>query len=448
MSKSYTSNIESFKQAIEKLEYKVSYHNLDQFNVLGCIPSAVITPSNIKELSKTLTTANEHKLSVSPRGGGTKLELGNTPDSLDIIIDMSRLNKILNHAPADLTATVESGITILNLQNELAEHGQFLAIDPALPHIATVGGVLATGIAGPMKWQHGSPRDTVIGMKIVSPDGTITKSGGQVVKNVTGYDMSRLHIGGLGTIGIIAEVSFKLTPLPPKQLTILASFNSNRIAAEVALEIFNSNLMPLAITVFDPDSQDRIPDIGMNNPVLAIKAAGRPATIERYVKDSTSIINKFGSSNVKVLDQIDSKPLWEEISNFGWDTLNSEILLCRASVLPSAVPNLIESIEKFEYDQSLIGKKISHPAYGTVLVEWYCGNGPLNNETVSTILNTFSGLIQRLDGSLVIQRCPRKFREEIDVWGKIGSSLEIMRRLKNQYDPNRTINPGRFIGGI
>ena len=448
MSKSSTSNIESFKQAIEKLEYKVSYHNLDQFNVLGCIPSAVITPSNIKELSKTLTTANERKLSVSPRGGGTKLELGNTPDSLDIVIDMSGLDKILNHAPGDLTATVESGITISNLQNELAEHGQFLAIDPALPHIATVGGVLATGIAGPMKWQHGNPRDTVIGMKIVSPNGTITKSGGQVVKNVSGYDMSRLHIGGLGTLGIIAEVSFKLTPLPPKEITIITSFNSNRIAAEVALEVFDSNLMPLAITVFDTDSHDQIPDIGIHNPVLAIRIAGRPATIERYVKDSTSIINKFGSSNVEILDQIDSKPLWERISNFGWNTPNSETLLCRISVLPSAVPDLIESIEKFEYDRSLIGKKMSHPAYGTVLVEWHYENGPLNSEMVSTVLDTFSGLVQRLDGSLVIQRCPGKFREGIDIWGKIGSSLGIMRRLKKQYDPNRTINPGRFIGGI
>ena len=163
-----------------------------------------------------MSIATEHGLSVSPLGGRTRTGLGNPPELLHLAIETTGLDQVLAHNAADLTATVEAGITVSRLQTVLAEHGQFLAIDPPLPDRATIGGTLAVGWSGPMTWQNWSPRDIGIGMRTVMADGTITKSGGQVVKNVSGYDMARMHIGALGTLGIIAEVSFKLTPLPAR----------------------------------------------------------------------------------------------------------------------------------------------------------------------------------------------------------------------------------------
>ena len=152
------------------------------------------------------------------------MEVGRPPERLDAVVEVSHLDAIVEHNPADLTVTAQAGIIVAGLQRVLGEEGQFLAIDPPLPDRATIGGTLASGADGPLRWHYGHPRDSVIGMRVVQADGTVTKSGGQVVKNVSGYDMSRLHIGGLGTLGVIAEVSFKLTPLPQRQATLLGGF--------------------------------------------------------------------------------------------------------------------------------------------------------------------------------------------------------------------------------
>ncbi|MDE2822602.1 MAG: FAD-binding oxidoreductase, partial [Chloroflexota bacterium] len=191
--------------------------------------------SSPQEISEAISVAAEHGLSVSPLGGKTRTDLGNVPESLDLAIDTTGLDQVLVHNAADLMATVEAGITVSRLQDVLAEHGQFLAIDPPLSDRATIGGTLAVGWSGPMTWQNWSPRDIVIGMRTVMANGTITKTGGQVVKNVSGYDMARMHIGALGTLGIITEVSFKLTPLPARQATVMATFDSDANCLGAAL---------------------------------------------------------------------------------------------------------------------------------------------------------------------------------------------------------------------
>ena len=172
---------------------------------------------------------------------------------------MSRLDGVVEHSPGDLTTTVQAGLSVARLQDSLKEHGQFLAIDPPIPDRATLGGVLAVGASGPLKWQYGSPRDVVIGMKIVAAEGTVTKSGGQVVKNVSGYDMARLHVGGLGTLGIIAEVSVKLTPLPRHtRVRVVAEYDDARRCVEAGLGVFRSDVVPLAITTFDAPAGEYI----------------------------------------------------------------------------------------------------------------------------------------------------------------------------------------------
>ena len=237
-----------------------------------------------------MAVAVDHRLAVAPRGGGTRIEVGSPPERLDVVVEVSRLDAVIEHNPADLTVTTQAGITVSSLRRVLEKKAQFLAIDPPLPDRATIGGTLASGADGPLRWHYGHPRDSVIGMRVVQADGTITKSGGQVVKNVSGYDMSRLHIGGLGTLGVIAEVSFKLTPLPQRQATLLGGFESMETALAAGLGIFHSQVMPLALTVFD-DTVRR--PAGFEAPgssyMLAVRLGGRPGSLRRQVAECAAV---------------------------------------------------------------------------------------------------------------------------------------------------------------
>ncbi len=165
-----------------------------RYSIDGLRPEFAVLPGTVEELSKTLASASQHELAVAPWGGGTRIGLGNALNRLDAVVDLSRMGQMTQHNPADLTCTVEAGIPVATLQKTLAKHGQFLPVDPPLPGRATIGGTLAVGTGGPLKWQFGSIRDLIIGMKVVQADGTVVKSGGQVVKNVSGYDMARIHV--------------------------------------------------------------------------------------------------------------------------------------------------------------------------------------------------------------------------------------------------------------
>ena len=248
------------------------------------------------------------------------------------------MNRVLQHNPGDLTLIVEAGITLEGLQRTLAQHGQFLALDPPLPHRASVGGTLATGVGGSLKWHYGHPRDLVIGMKVVQADGKITKSGGQVVKNVSGYDMAKLHIGGLGTLGIIAEVSFKLTPLPNNQATLVAAFETSHQSLEAGLSIFHSQIMPLALTSFHNTVNQHKQLLPLDgNHFLAVRLGGRPRTQQRQVRDYTSLCQERGATKVEKMDEATAEGFWRSVADFGWHEAEPPVMVGHAS--PSAQQN-------------------------------------------------------------------------------------------------------------
>ena len=419
-------------------------HSID-----GMIPEIVVYPADLRELSLVMEEASREDVVVAPWGGGTSTTLGNPLERLDAVVDMSRLDRIVEHNPADLTATVQAGITLDNLQRVLGEHGQFLALDPPLPDRATLGGTLATGVSGPLKWQYGSPRDVVIGMKVVQADGRVTKSGGQVVKNVSGYDMSRLHIGGLGTLGIIAEVSLKLTPLPVNQATVVASYDTVRQSGDAGLDIFHSHVMPLALTMFDAESNSRMRAVKLSGAgFLAVRLGGRPLTLERQVRECRSLCHLHGASKIEVMPDTDATSVWRRLADFGWDEETAPASGGRASVPPSRVLELLEALERPEDSSTPRPSIVSHPAHGTVLVSWYDSVGGLLGEVAADVLCETRDTVHRLGGRMVIERCPSDVKHRFDVLDDVGEPVSIIRRLKEQYDPKRILNPGRFVGGI
>src|SRR5258706_12615401 len=210
----------------------------------GLQPKLVVEPGTERELAEILRLSNEGGVAVIPRGGGTKLSWGNPPVSADLILSTARLTKIIEHAWADLTVTVEAGCTIQKLQETLAQHGQRLALDPLWPEKATVGGALSTNDSGALRLRFGALRDLIIGVTIALPDGTLASSGGKVVKNVAGYDLPKLVTGALGSLGVITRAAFRLHPLPKHTRTVTAAFDGVDQAQRILLRVLDTQIVP------------------------------------------------------------------------------------------------------------------------------------------------------------------------------------------------------------
>ncbi len=407
----------------------------------GIRPAAAVAPESTEEVSRVLGAARRDGLGVAPRGGGTRMGLGGPPERYDLSLDTSRLDRVAAHNPADLTATVEAGITLDALRESLEEHGQFLAMDAPRPDLATVGGTLAAGAIGPLKWQFGSPRDLVVGMKVVQANGRVTKSGGRVVKNVSGYDMARLHVGGLGTLGVIVEVSFKLTPLPRRQATLLAAFDDSGPALSAGLAISNGWAAPLAMVTFDAEANRRGGFTGSaRGYFLAVRLGGRPRTLDRQIDDCRRSCDRHGAVCLEVVDAAGTPVLWSKIRDLGWMDDDAPEYTARASVPSSRLPGLIAGLETGGPAPAVVAE----PGYGSALVHWFADG---ERDAVSgAVADARVGAVHA-GGSLVLERRPMGSRK-IDPWGEVGGSLSIMRRMKERYDPARILNPGRFVGGI
>ncbi len=206
-------------------------------------PLGVIAPATAQEVAQVLRYCTSADLSIIPRGGGTQLGLGNRPRKADFILSLERLNRVVEHAWGDMTVTVEAGCTIDKLQAMLREHGQLLAADPVQPEQATVGGVLATAESGTLRVRYGAIRDLVLGVEMALPDGSVIKAGGKVVKNVAGYDLTKLVIGSLGTLGVITRVVFRLHPVPVATASYVATLSAASEASKLVLAILDSHLV-------------------------------------------------------------------------------------------------------------------------------------------------------------------------------------------------------------
>ena len=404
----------------------------------GVTPVAVVSPRSADELSSLLAFVNEYGLVATPRGGGTQISLGNRLKSLDVVADLSALNRVVQHNAADLTLVVEAGITLAALRTALAVEGQFLALDAPLPERATIGGTLAAGVSGPLKWQYGSARDLVIGMKVAQADGRITQSGGNVVKNVSGYDMARLHVGGLGTLGIITEVSFKLTPLPRHETTLLARFDSVEECMSVALRIFNSGVTPIAMTAFSGIVANTIASPGGRADMyaLAVRLGGRPRTLRRMENEAFFAIRER-TGRIDRLEE-DAGALWSRLADFGYSEGDGAVMSARIAALPNKIVKIIEGLAEFG-DAAVLAQ----PGYGMMNAHWFGSDADLP-DTVRGARDA----VHRFGGSLIVERAPVDVKESMDVWDYEGGSLEVMKRLKAQYDPNGILNTNRFIGGI
>lgn len=423
--------------------------DLSAFAIDGVTPKRVVFPKNVDAFAETMRLAYAEGLAVSPRGGGTKLALGNPPRTLDLVVGTRELSGVVDHQPANLTVTVQAGTPLAALQAALAEQGQSLPLESPFPARATIGGILAANSSGPHRLAYGTARDWLIGVQVVHADGTVTKAGGKVVKNVTGYDLNKLYVGSLGTLGVIVEATFKIAPSPAVRRTLSARFASVEAACKAALAVDTAGVGPLAAVALNAEAA-RVPGMGAapvggEEALLAVELGGRTHGVARRETDLRRILTEHGATEVELLSN--SEAFWQAVVDVGWEEKRGAVAL-RCSVPPSAVATIVETIHSFavlkDRELPLHFAQIVQPGAGILRAVSEADDSPAVIEGVASLRQAATAL----GGYTIVERCDPSLKARLDVWGDVGPSLVVMRRVKEQFDPSGVLNPGRFVGGI
>ena len=358
--------------------------------------AAVEKPATAEELAKRLDEAAEAGLAVFPVGGGKAAEMGDPPARDGIELRLSALDRVLEHSHADMVVSVEAGITLEALQDRLGMSGQFLPLDPFNSPGHTIGGLLATGWTGPLRQRYGSPRDFLIGIRVALPDGHLASAGGRVVKNVSGYDLMKLHYGALGTLGVIVAASFKVFPKPLDDVTVESTHESMDEAWAAAERALDLPMPPAALELFS------------SGRVLA-RFLGSPDATKRMVAD-------LG---------------WKKADGSTWKKHSSAAPPQWARVaMPRHQLRLI--LDRLGADQ------LWWASPGLGIANWAVAGGADDVQAVRAAAAAAGG-------SLVLMAGPSDFRHQAGAWGTPPATLHLMRRLRSAFDPNQVINPGRFV---
>lgn len=398
----------------------------------GVRPDLVVEPRSIDEASRVLAYADQHRLAVTPRGGGTRMGWGNIPTGADLILSTRRLDRLIEHADGDMTATVEAGITLQALNEKLAERGQFLPLDVPFADRATIGGLISTNDSGPLRLRYGSIRDLLIGVKIVRADGVVAKGGGKVVKNVAGYDLPKLLTGALGTLGLIAEATFRLYPVSSDTKTIAIVAESPEAAGAVISDILGSTLVPTGLAVrWTPADGARV----------FIRLAGIAPSVAAQHDQASGLTAKH-RLEARALLADEAEETWSNLADEPW---SGGALVARCAVLPSRIPSLIRSLEEIAARHNLDPLAIIQ-AHGLGVIRLSNGGGEPDSTTLIESASALRQHIAPTDGTLVLLQAPLGVKKHVDVWGPTTDTLPVMRQIKARFDPNGTLNPGRFVG--
>lgn len=372
----------------------------------------IIAPANTEEIAAILRHANSNGISIAPYGGGTKQTWGN-PIQPALILQTNRLNAVREHTWQDMTCTVQAGCTWSSMQSALAKHAQFVALDPLWPDRATIGGITAVNDSGSLRLRYGSLRDLIIGMTVVLADGTIARSGGKVVKNVAGYDLHKLMTGAFGTLGIITEITFRLHSIPKHVQTFTISSPTAEPLGQLLLKILDSHLSTRSL-------QLRSTAGGFH---LDLRLATLPEIIQHQASSLTALAQSLHLSVAEQDPNIWSarQQLFDHPASF----------LIKATMLPTGIPRIAATI------RDLGGASVTQ-ATGIMTASIPASR--------SSQLLSLREKLEAADGSLTILHTSAGTTAVAS--SSPTDTLPLMRELKHRFDPNRILNPGRFLGGI
>jgi glycolate oxidase FAD binding subunit len=390
----------------------------------GVTPSLVARPGATAEVAEVLRAAAAAGLTVVPRGRGTKLTWGRPPERVDLVVDLSRMAAVQDHAAGDLIVDVQAGTPLAAVQDAVAGAGQQLALDDPVGG-SSVGGVLAANVSGPRRVLRGTARDLLIGVTLVRADGVVAKAGGRVVKNVAGYDLGKLVIGSLGTLGVVTEAVFRLHPRAAAARVISVPFDRPEEAQRLVQQILHAQLVPAALEVEQPHE-------GPGTVALLLEG------IEAAVEARTSAARALLGAGAVVAEGL---PEWTR--RLPWVGAARATGL-KATFRLSGLARVLATTRRAAADAG-IRLDVRGSAGAGVLYAAVSGDAPA--AAVARVVDALRAECGALGGAVVVVDAPAEVKAAVDVWGPIPA-IDLMRRVKQQFDPERRLAPGRFAGGI
>jgi glycolate oxidase FAD binding subunit len=433
-----TELVTELKNAVPEERIKVG--KVDRFGNGG---DFIVYPETEEEIASLLTYANNNGKKVIVEGGGTKKGFGGVVESADLIVSMAGYKGVVEHATGDLTMTVRAGTTFKELQTYLAQHGQKIALDPAWPDEATIGGIIAANESGPKRLGYGSARDNVIGLRIVYPDGTIIRSGGKVVKNVAGYDMNKLFIGSMGTLGVLTEVTIKLRPIPKCESLVFVSFPKDEEAEirSFVTEILDSTLEPTSLELLNPELSEKW--TGGNQYTVAMSFEDVESSV-RYQEERMQRM-KPERSQLSIYEGDKAQQFWDDFSQLGSDLHESTEVraILKIGVVNLDVLHVLKECENLG-DSHRVGIE-ANGGLGHGLCSVHMTGA--SEDVLSAIHELRAAVIER-GGYVIVKSLPFSERQQIKVWGEAPSYFYLLQGIKTKVDPNSVLNHKRFVGGI
>jgi len=434
-------------------------HDCAKYTVDGKTPAAVVRPETAEEAAEIVRYAGMEKLALISCGARTKLGIGMPPSRYDIAMDMTRLNRVVHYDPDDLTLGVEAGMSIATLGETLAKRNQFLPLMPPFFEKCTVGGAIASGADSLLRPGYGTARDFLIGAEFINGSGALNKSGGRVVKNVSGYDLHKLLIGSLGTLSVITRLNFRTFPLLEAKRGFLAAFDNEREAVNLRQKIITSPLSPVVLEISSPEATRIL--FGTETPIASLLAGesswhlfagfeGTQKVCDRYVRELQRLAQESGAHDALVLREAQYTGLAERMREAValLSQHSPQSVLFRFSGLPAETTTLLRALRSFVASSWIPSVQI---VCGTS--ELYLALLPKGQEEsllkqVMYFWQSVESLRGKVDFHASILSCPSEWKTDLRVWGPDGPDVALMRRVKNCFDPKNVFAPGRFVGGI
>lgn len=400
-------------------------------SIQGVAPDFVVAPGSVEELSQAIKLAAEARAAVIPWGGGTRQALGTPPVALDrpvVAMRTTRLNQVLDYTPDDMTISVGAGMTLDEIDQAVRPNGQMLPMDVALPGRSTIGGALACAADGPRRLGYGTFRDLFLGTKVVDAGGRISKAGGMTVKNVSGYDLMKLYIGSMGSLAIFTSVNFKLLPIPRAAATIACEFDTLEAAFAMVDALHASKLLPAACELVSAE--------GGQGFGLCVATDGLEQAVARHKRDVPLLAEKAGARASHILEGEEHTALWRRINDLSQTAdLAPDEIMVRVASLPSLFGAALITLQATAAKHALRLQMSARALNGIAYVR---AQGAAWKAFHQTALATLP------DASIVTLGLGTP-EPSVNVWGRPPNGLDVMRRIKTEFDPANILNPGRYL---
>jgi glycolate oxidase FAD binding subunit len=396
-------------------------------------------PGTVEALREAVAQRVAQGYALYPQGGGTALDYGGVPRTPGVAIDVRGLDRVIDYPAADMTITVEAGLTLAALQETLARHRQRLPLDAPHPGRATLGGIYATNTSGPRRFGAGRPRDLIIGVSFVTADGLVVKGGGRVVKNVAGYDLPKLLTGSMGTLGILCQMTLKVRPAPAASALALVPFTRAE-ALGLALDRLNTSATrPIALEVLNRSAARHVAgarELPGAAWVLAVGFEDNAAAVA-WQLDALARELEIPRTGLRVLQGDEAAAGWSDLAEL--PAAAPGPLSVVANLRPSTV---VPFAAQLDPDRWAVG---AHAGNGIVRAH---ALGAMTLEDLIPELDRLRAEAVRDGGNLLLARCPTPWKGILPVWGEPRGDWALAERVKRALDPPGVMNPGRFVGTI